>query len=390
MNRKLKARSIFNGSEMLPSHFVLELSADGVVVTCRPEELGEAGIEFLDGILCPGFINCHCHIELSHLKNKIEKHTGLVNFVQQVMLQRNELQPLKEEAMQLALQELQDNGTVAIGDICNSNDSIFLKKEAAMYWHNFIEISGFIPARAEQRFEKGMEILKGFYADKVLGQHSLTPHAPYSVSEDLFKLINKSTPGEILSIHNQEAAAEDELYKFKEGSFLDLYKNLNLDISYFKATQKSSLQNWLPAFTNNQRIIAVHNSFITQEDLDFIKNNPALAQLSFCICINANLYIENKLPPVEMLHKNKVDLVIGTDSYASNEQLSVMAEINSLLKYFPAIELAEFLKWATLNGAAALGLAAILGSFEEGKKPAVVLLRSLQQNNRLFSAERIM
>ena len=358
-------------------------------MACRPEEPGEAGIEFFDGILCPGFINCHCHLELSHLKNKIAKHTGLVNFVQQVMLQRDNSQPEKQEAMQSALQEMQEEGIVAIGDICNTTDSIFLKKSGAILWHNFIEISGFIPGAAVPRFQQGMDILKTFYAEAVTGQHSLVPHAPYSVSNKLFNLINEATPGEILSIHNQEATAENEFYKFKKGEFLDLYKNLNLDISYFTATEKSSLQNWLPAFTNGQRIIAVHNSFITQEDLDFIENNSALAQLSFCICINANLYIENILPPVELLRKNKVALVIGTDSYASNDQLSVMAEINSLLKHFPAIEIEELLQWATINGAMALELSAQLGSFEEGKNPGIVLLRSLPGETRLYSAERI-
>ncbi len=389
MIKKLKARSIFNGTEMLPANYVLEIGADGSIIACRPEEPGEAGIEFLDGILCPGFINCHCHIELSHLKNKIEKHTGLVNFVQQVMQQRNEEPYLKEEAMKLALEELESGGTVAIGDICNSTDSLLLKKEGTMHWQNFIEVSGFVPAGAKQRFDAGMQLLKKFYAAAALGQHSLTPHAPYSVSQQLFSLINAATPGEILSIHNQEAAAEDKFFKFKEGEFLDLYKNLNLDISYFKPTKKSSLQNWLPEFTQAQRIIAVHNSFINQEDLDFIKNNPAFAQLSFCICINANLYIENTLPPVEMLHKNLVHLVIGTDSYASNEALSVIEEINSLLKHFQQIELAEILKWATFNGAATLGLSNMLGSFDAGKKPGVVLLRSLQQEDRLFAAEKI-
>lgn len=374
---------------MLAPNYVLEISADGRIVACRPEEPGEAGIEIFKGILCPGFINCHCHLELSHLKNKIEKHTGLVNFVLQVLQQRKEETYLKENAMQLALEEMKMEGIVAIGDICNTADSIFLKKNTDMHWHNFIEVSGFVPAGAQQRFDDGMEILKSFYVADVVGQHSLTAHAAYSVSKPLFSLINEATPVELLSIHNQETAAEDDLFKNKEGAMLDLYKNLNLDISYFKPTQKSSLQNWLPAFTNAQKIIAVHNTFITQEDIDFIKSHPAFAQVCFCICINANLFIENKLPPVALLHKNFADIVIGTDSYASNDALSVMAEINTLLNYFPQFELKEVLKWATYNGAAALGLADILGSFEEGKKPGVVLLRSLQKDDRLFTAEKI-
>ncbi len=374
---------------MLPPNFVLEIGADGSVVGYRPEEAGEVGIEFFDGLLCPGFINCHCHIELSQLKNKIEKHTGLVNFVQQVMLQRTASAAEKKEAIVAALQEMEESGIVAIGDICNTTDSIFIKQGGEMHWHNFIEISGFVPAGAAQRFQQGMEILKTFYAEGARGQHSLVPHAPYSVSQKLFNLINEATPGEILSIHNQETAAEDEFYKNKEGGFLDLYKNLGIDISFFKATQKSSIQNWLPNFTNGQSVLAVHNSFIMQSDLDFIKQHPAYAQLSFCICINANLYIENKLPPLNLLRKNKLQLVMGTDSYASNEALSIMAEINRVLENFPEIEISELLQWATLNGAVALGLADKLGSFEPGKKPGFVLLKKLSSAARFYAAEKI-
>jgi cytosine/adenosine deaminase-related metal-dependent hydrolase len=79
--------------------------------------------------------------------------------------------------------------------------------------------------------------------------------------------------------------------------------------------------------------------------------------------VNANLYLENQLPPVEMLSQKGVELVIGTDSYSSNDQLSISAEIRTIRKTYPSIPLENILRWATFNGAKALG----------GKRRSVVL-----------------
>lgn len=97
-------------------------------------------------------------------------------------------------------------------------------------------------------------------------------------------------------------------------------------------------------------------------------------QTFFCLCINANQYIENALPPIEMLRKNNCTIVLGTDSLASNWSLNILDEIKTIKQNFPAIALEEMLQWATINGAKALQMENDLGSFEKGKKPGVVLI----------------
>jgi cytosine/adenosine deaminase-related metal-dependent hydrolase len=74
-----------------------------------------------------------------------------------------------------------------------------------------------------------------------------------------------------------------------------------------------------------------------------------------------------------MLRTNNVNIVLGTDSLASNRSLNIAAEIQTIRKNFPSIPLAEILQWATLNGAKALQMDDTLGSFEKGKKSGVVL-----------------
>jgi cytosine/adenosine deaminase-related metal-dependent hydrolase len=97
--------------------------------------------------------------------------------------------------------------------------------------------------------------------------------------------------------------------------------------------------------------------------------------------VKANQYIEKALPPVDLLQKNGCRIVIGTDSLASNNSLDILDELKTISANFPAIQLAELLQWATLNGAKALQLQDQLGSFEKGKKPGVILIAGLENNN---------
>ena len=202
---------------------------------------------------------------------------------------------------------------------------------------------------------------------------TLTPHAPYSVSKQLFELLNDDTANELLTIHNQEAATENELYQNKTGGFLQLYQNFGIDISGFVPTGKNSFASWLQYFDGSQTMLSVHNSFTNEEDLAYLKSRPGLA-IYFCLCPNANLYIENTLPPIDLFRREKLTLTLGTDSLASNASLSILSEIKTIQQHFPSIPLEEILGWATINGAEFLGIDKDFGSLEAGKTPGIVFI----------------
>jgi len=393
--RKFTADFIFTGSEILPADNVVIATEDGTIIeTITKAEAGD-DIETYNGILTPGFVNSHCHIELSHMQGAVPTKTGLVEFVQQVMKNRNADAEAKTIAMHAAEQELYNSGTVAVGDICNTTDSIELKQNSKLCWHNFIEVSGFVDGAAEKRFADAKNILKEFNSTLNTQHSTLSPHAPYSVSKTLFQLLNDATANQLITIHNQECAAEDDLYKSKQGDFLNLYKNFGIDISGFVPTGKSSLQSWVPYFTKNQKIILVHNTFITQDDIDFINTQHSTlnTQHYSCLCPNANKYIEQQMPPVELLRNNNCSIVIGTDSYASNWQLNMLEEIKTIQAETSfSSPLAEVLQWATINGARALQLDKELGSFDKGKKPGIVLIDAIGDLNvtKESSARRIL
>lgn len=372
--RKFKADHIFTGHEVLYRNAVLITDLNGKIIEIVDENDAGDDIEHFKGILTPGFINAHCHLELSHLKGIIPNGTGLVDFVQKVVIQRSAPDEVKFDAMRLAEQEMYNSGTVAVGDICNTADSLTIKQKSKLRWHNFVEVSGFTDAAAEMRFNAAKKIAEQW--SMVDSPWSIVPHAPYSVSKALFHLINSETTNQLISIHNQESEEEDKLYQDKSGGFLDLYKNFGIDISSFQPTQRSSLQTWLPYFTGNQSIIAVHNTFSDQEDLNQLSSSNL--QPFFCLCINANRYIELKIPPINLLRKNNCNIVIGTDSYASNWQLNMFDEIKTIQHEMAfAVPLQEILQWATINGAKALRMDNELGSFDKGKTPGVVLIEEM-------------
>ena len=180
----------------------------------------------------------------------------------------------------------------------------------------------------------------------------------------------------IISMHNQEAKDENDFYKNKEGGFLELYKKLNINIDFFDPQNKSSLLTLLPHFNETQKLLLVHNLHTTESDIFSVKEKykVQLDNLFFCLCPNANKYISGDLPDVNLFVQQQCNLVIGTDSLASNERLSIMDEIKTILETNSTISMEDTLKWATLNGAKFLGIDQQYGSFEIGKKPGINLI----------------
>ena len=373
MYRKFSADQIFTGYEFLQQH-VLITDNSGIIVDIVGEDDAGDGIEKFNGILSPGFINCHCHLELSHMKGLIPKHTGLVDFVFKVVNERHFEEAEILSAIENAENEMLQNGIVAVGDICNNTFTIPQKRKGRIRYHNFIEASGFPPSVAEMRFQRAVDYYNSYAA--LLPAISIVPHAPYSVSPEMFKMIDEFPNNNLLTIHNQETKAENELFEKGTGNLLRMYEKMGIDISFFKPSGKNSLQTWLPYFTKDKTIISVHNVCTSIEDIEFVNQLIPNSQFPFfyCLCPNANLYITDTLPDVNKFIEHQCDIVLGTDSLASNDQLCILEEIKTLQKKFPGLKLPTTLQWATINGARALQMDKTLGSFEKGKQPGVVLI----------------
>ncbi len=386
---KFSADKIFDGYHF-HSNSVLITQQGGTIEDIVP--IAEAGndVQHYEGILTPGLINCHCHLELSHLKDVIPPHTGLIDFLCSVVTKRGFNPEVIQQRIAKAEQEMYNNGIVAVGDIGNTADAAAIKNKSNIRWQNFVEVLGFTDEKAEENFshyKSVANVMAGQPTTDNQQRTSLVPHAPYSISPKTFKLINEATKNQIISIHNQEHPAEDELYKTGGGDYLKLFKIFGIDKSPFPVTGKSSIRSVLPYFNNGQTIFLIHNTYMPEEDIIWANEYAAAngLKLVYCFCINANLYIENRVPPVDLFIKHNCHIVLGTDSYSSNWQLSIAKEIEAIQKHFPHISTETILQWATINGAKALQWDGELGSFESGKKCGVSLFeKDFTKSNRVL------
>ncbi|MER3464852.1 MAG: amidohydrolase [Chitinophagaceae bacterium] len=367
--RKLKADKLFDGFHLLENKALL-VSENGIIEGITDDV---TNAEIFTGIFTPGFINCHCHLELSHMKGTVPEGKGLVDFLMNVMRIRSQILADKPTAIAAAEKEMYDNGIVAVADICNTSDAIETKKRSTIRWHSLIETINLRNENLAATLLKNEGIKEEHEVANL--KAVLTAHAPYSVSQMTFEAINKQTAGQIISVHNQETAAENELFQKGTGDFLKLYSWLGSTNVPFAISGKNSLQTWLPYFTNGQTILLVHNTYIKEEDIVFAKEHAATYGLTivYCLCPNANLYIERALPPLDLLIKHQCTIVLGTDSLSSNWQLSIASELKTIKETFSLLSPETLLTWAISNAASAMRWND-LGSFEKGKKPGVVLM----------------
>jgi len=356
-----------------------------------------AGTTHYEGIICPGFINTHCHLELSWLKNKLSEKTGMTGFIGELLRARpgapaNEI----KNAIATAEAEMKRSGIVAVGDISNDDSTFEQKAKGELLYHTFIEIFSFDPAKATEVFEKGIG-LKEKYNSRFSTSNfpsfvSISPHAPYTLSSSLAAMISREVleRGHILTIHNQESQAEQDFFTNKSGTMKALYDKAGIDTSHFNGIGQSSIHYTLALLPATIKTLLVHNTFTSLEDIKYAEKQFSdkvsqlqgrNSQLYWCTCPNANLFIENKLPDYDIFISEKVKMTVGTDSYASNWKLSILGELKTISKNFSHIPLSTLLQWATINGAEYLGFEKQLGSIEVGKRPGLVNISGLDQGS---------
>jgi cytosine/adenosine deaminase-related metal-dependent hydrolase len=370
--RKISADKVFDGHKFIDNGVVC-VGDNGEIIELLNRREGVDSLEIYQGIITPGFINTHCHLELSHMKGVVKESKGLVEFIKELQTQREADPEMVQKAILAADNEMYANGIVAVGDISNGPDSFEVKGQSKIKYHTFIELYGFVDEGAQDSFDNGIKI--GAYLKAKGLDYTLVPHSPYAASKKLIQLINSSlSENDIVAIHNQETTDENLLFEEGKGSFIDLMQWFGLDTSFWKPTGKTSLSSIYEGLPKNNKLLLVHNTFTSQADIQLIReHNP---KVYWTFCPNANQYIEKSLPNFQQFIDANQTCTLGTDSLTSNWSLSILDEIKTIQKNTD-IELETLLQWATLNGAKALGLEDELGSFEKGKKPGVNVITDI-------------
>lgn len=371
---------IFTGNGPLLKAGIVATNNDGLVLEVfksKPKNLKREEIRHYRGIICPGFINTHCHLELSYLKGKIKANTQLHGFINDLMsVRENFTQIERESAMIQAENEMIKNGIVAVGDIANGSSTFSIKEKSSLYYHTFIEVFGSDPNLAKDAFSHSENLFNTYFNSSAV---SITPHATYSVSAELSRLIHQHNVkhNSILSIHNQETQSENEFHKNGSGKLFEFLKIAEKTKGKFIPSGLNALPSFLQKYSNESKITLIHNTFTDYQDIQWTKNFSSSIYWTFCP--NANMYIENTLPDFTLFLNEKC--CIGTDSLASNNGLSVLEELKTISKHFPDIPLETLLKWATVNGAELLSIHQKFGTIEVGKKPGINLIENLDLEN---------
>ena len=379
MMRAFSADYIFPISAPPIRNGVVVADGSGIIRDVLPPEkyhaenfAGKPDPERYSGIICPGFINAHCHLELSHLKGKMKAGTTLPAFIGEIINGREAEDDVIASAIEAAEREMLDNGIAGTGDICNTGDTLAQKMKKNMRYHNFIEVFDIDPSRADDVFEKGLSLFRRF---KETGStSSIVPHAPYTVSPKLLRLLNDHAyrNDSLLTLHNQETESENEMFLRGSGALFEKLSSFGGLYSNWKATGFSAEASTLVHLPRCNKTLLVHNTYTTQEDINWA--HLYSPDIYWCFCPNANLYIENRLPDFQVFIDNSCRILTGTDSYASNRSLSILEELKTISEHAPKISLDTLLRWSTLNGAEFFGWKNELGSLEKGKKPGLNLI----------------
>ena len=344
---------------------------DGTILSVGTLDAETPNTIFYNGIIVPGLVNAHCHLELSHLRGRVTDAESLVDFV--CRMSRLGAVPYQESAAVDADQDMYRQGVVAVGDICNTANTANVKQKSKIRYTNFVELLGTTPQRCKADIEQFNNVFNKYVQCGINPKSiSAVAHAPYSVSPMLFKTINSlNSNRKVTSIHNQETKSENTLYINHSGEFVERFP---MDLSAIPVTGRSSLQS-VADYLDYERVLLVHNIYTSREDMDYAK--AKLQNPFFVVCPKSNMMLEHRIGDVPAMIEKGLSVCLGTDSLSSNDSLNMVDEMRVLSDYYPEIALTDIVRFATLNGAKALGIDNQLGAISVGKKPGLVLIDNI-------------
>jgi len=383
--KRFSAQFVFTNAGPPLKRAIITAADDGTIVKVEESkgELKETqSVEFYNGIIVPGFVNCHCHLELSHLKGAIAEGGGLADFLMNVRTLRNYDQEEIIRAAEREDESLYREGVSLCADICNTTSTFDIKKRSSIRYISLGEVFGIDPEKAGRRMDELMLLSKE--AEKAGLTMYPVPHSVYSVSLPLFRMLREKSAGnKVTSIHFMESESEAAFLKDHSGPVRRAFEETGL-LPATLQTPENNVTAIMDEVTRAGNLILVHNTYADRATVAAVNTR---GDTFWCLCPGSNQYIENSLPPVEMLMEEGCRIVIGTDSLSSNRELSMLSEMKIIQEHFPSVKLEEIIRWATIDGAEALGEGDSYGTIEPGKKPGLAVIEDLDLENLRLQPE---
>ena len=374
-----RARWVFPADGLPLQNGVVRV-ANGLIAAVEGYKTGEAVTDLGNVALLPGLVNVHTHLEFSLLESPLGR-AGMpfADWIGEVVAYRRglaaaggDLADYARRATTAGLNESAGAGVAGIGEIATAlwaEDSF--KSRDDIGGTVFLELLGLAPARMEPLLASAKQHVSA--GNPASFRRGLSPHAPYTVHPDLLQRVCRlsaetKTP---LAMHLAESSAELELLRSHSGPLVERLKELG---AWHPGSLPRGLRplDYLEMLAAADQVLVIHGNFLVRDEMEFIAARRDRMTVVYCPRTHA-YFPHGDYPLAEMLSSG-VRVAVGTDSRASNPDLSILSELRHIARNHPSIAPEEILKMGTLNGAEALGLADRLGSLTPGKLAAFAVV----------------
>jgi cytosine/adenosine deaminase-related metal-dependent hydrolase len=316
------------------------------------------------GVLMPGLVNAHCHLELSALAGQVEAGRGFTAWVEDLVAARPGVPAAKmRRATGEAIRRMEAGGTAAVGDVSNALEHLDLLAASSLHSVVFFELIGWDPARAGAVLETADERLAEIASAGSNLEVRVAAHAPYSVSAALLRrLVARGGPA---ALHLAESLDETRFLRSGDGPLRAFLADRVGDVA-FAAPGLSPVEYVAGLGVLRPGLVAAHCVQVDRAD----RRRLAAAGVAVAVCPRSNRTLGVGVPPVPDLLADGVLVALGTDSLASAPSLDLLDDAVALHREFPVLDPALIVRMATASAAQALGLAD-LGTLAPGKRAAL-------------------
>jgi len=351
-------------------HHAVAIAGDTIVEilpidAARARYAAAARVALTEHALIPGLVNAHTHNPMTLMRG-LADDLPLMTWLQQHVwpAEAKVMGPqFVRDGVELAIAEMLRGGTT-----CCSENYFFPDVQAATYLRNgfravvglpFIEFPSAWAKSRDEYFDKNLAVHDEFKGEALIST-TLAPHAPYTVADESFERIRMLSDQLDVPVHLHLHETADEVEEGKKQHGMRPFARI------------ASLG------LVNDHLIAVHMTQLTDAEIAACAENG----VSVVHCAESNLKLASGFCPAEKLRRAGVNLAIGTDGCASNNDLDMFGEMRTaalLAKGVSgdasAFDAAFALQAATLNGARAIGLGERIGSIAPGKQADLVAVR---------------
>lgn len=319
-----------------------------------------------DGVLLPGLVNAHCHLELSHLGSiREDGRRGFVAWVDALVERRAQASPADvRSTTKAAIDELKATGTVAVGDVSNALAHLDLLEASGLEAVVFYELLAWDPARAAAVLDDARRRLAETSRPGLRTTVRLAAHAPHSVSPPLLRALAEE--GGPAAIHLAESESESRFLAEGDGEWSAFLARRGLGHVAFTPPRTTPVRYLDALGALHPGLVAAHCVRADASDRALLARRGVFV----AVCPRSNRSLGVGIPPVPDLLAAGVVVCLGTDSLASAESLDLLHDAAALQREFPALDPAVIVRMATVNGARALKRDD-LGTIGPGKRAAL-------------------